>query len=258
MFHQNLEKLKRLRLSGMARALEDLQNLADRNQLDFDEQLALLIDREASDRANAALQSRLRQARLRQAACFENLNMKPARGLDKSMIRDLFTCRWISEHRHLILTGKTGTGKSWLSCALGNQAAREGHSVLYTRLSRLLDDIAVARLNRGAGRLMRQTARVGLLILDDWAMIDLTADQRRDLMEIIDDRHDRGSIILASQLPIDRWHATIGDPTYADAILDRLVHNAIRLPLKGKSLRDQTDGEGGAETVSGIEIAAAK
>ena len=258
MFHQNLEKLKRLRLSGMARALEDLQNLADRNQLDFDEQLALLIDREASDRANAALQSRLRQARLRQAACFENLNMKPARGLDKSMIRDLFTCRWISEHRHLILTGKTGTGKSWLACALGNQAAREGHSVLYTRLSRLLDDIAVARLNRGAGRLMRQTARVGLLILDDWAMIDLTADQRRDLMEIIDDRHDRGSIILASQLPIDRWHATIGDPTYADAILDRLVHNAIRLPLKGKSLRDQTDGEGGAETVSGIEIAAVK
>ena len=136
MHHQNLEKLKRLRLFGMARALEDLQNLADRGQLDFADQLAMMIDREAADRANAAMQTRLKQARLRQAACFENLDMKPARGLDKSTIRDLFTCRWIGEHRHLIVTGKTGTGKSWLSCALGNQAAREGYSVLYTRLSR--------------------------------------------------------------------------------------------------------------------------
>ena len=118
MHHQNLEKLKRLRLFGMARALEDLQNLADRGQLDFADQLAMMIDREAADRANAAMQTRLKQARLRQAACFENLDMKPARGLDKSTIRDLFTCRWIGEHRHLIVTGKTGTGKSWLSCAL--------------------------------------------------------------------------------------------------------------------------------------------
>ncbi len=126
MHHQNLEKLKRLRLFGMARALEDLQNLADRGQLDFADQLAMMIDREAEDRANAAMQTRLKQARLRQAACFENLDMKPARGLDKSTIRDLFTCRWIGEHRHLIVTGKTGTGKSWLSCALGNQAPPRG------------------------------------------------------------------------------------------------------------------------------------
>ena len=245
MHHQNLEKLKRLRLFGMARALEDLQNLADRGQLDFADQLAMLIDREAADRANAAMQTRLKQARLRQAACFENLDMKPARGLDKSTIRDLFTCRWIGEHRHLIVTGKTGTGKSWLSCALGNQAAREGYSVLYTRLSRLLDDFAVARLGNGVGRLMRKVTKVSVLILDDWAMIDLTAAQRRDLMEIVDDRHDRGSIILASQLPVESWHATIGDPTYADAILDRVVHNAIRLPLKGESRR-KPETNGGA------------
>jgi DNA replication protein DnaC len=253
MHYQNLEKLKRLRLFGMARALEDLQNLADRGQLDFADQLALLIDREATDRANTALLSRLRQARLRQSACFENLNMKAARGLDKGMIRDLFTCRWIGEHRHLIITGKTGTGKSWLACALGNQAAREGYSVLYTRLSRLLDDLAVARLGNGVGRLMRQVSKVSVLILDDWAMIDLTVAQRRDLMDVIDDRHDRGSIILTSQLPVDRWHATIGDPTYADAILDRIVHNAIRLPLKGGSLRkpdlDGGDSAGGADAV---------
>jgi DNA replication protein DnaC len=163
----------------MARALEDLENLADRGQLDFADQLALLIDREATDRANTALLARLRHARLRQAACFENLDMKVTRGLDKSMIRDLFTCRWIGERRHLIVTGKTGTGKSWISCALGNQAAREGYSVLYTRLSRLLDDLAVARLGNGVGRLMRQVTKAGVLILDDWAMIDLTAAQRR-------------------------------------------------------------------------------
>jgi DNA replication protein DnaC len=252
--YQNLEKLKRLRLSGMARALEDLENLADRGQMDFADQLALLIDREAADRANTALLSRLRQARLRQTACFENLNMKAARGLDKGMIRDLFTCRWIGEHRHLILTGKTGTGKSWIACALGNQAAREGYSVLYTRLSRLLDDLAVARLGNGVRRLMRQVSRVSMLILDDWAMIDLTAAQRSDLMEIVDDRHDRGSIVLASQLPVDRWHATIGDPTYADAILDRIVHNAIRLPLKGKSMREpETDAGVNAGSDAGID-----
>src|SRR5271157_1868973 len=253
MHYQNLEKLKRLKLFGMARALEDLQRLADRGQLDFADQLALLIDREATDRANAALLARLRHARLRQAACFENLDMKVARGLDKSMIRDLFTCRWIGERRHLIVTGKTGTGKSWISCALGNQAAREGYSVLYTRLSRLLDDLAVARLGNGVGRLMRQVTKAGVLILDDWAMIDLTAAQRRDLMEIIDDRNDRGSIILASQLPVDRWHASIGDPTYADAILDRLVHNAVRLPLKGKSLREP-EAEAGVNVSADAEI----
>ena len=159
MHHQNLEKLKPLRLFGMARALEDWPGLDDRGQLDFDDQLALLIERETADRANAALQMRLKRARLRQAACFENLDMKAARGLDKGMIRDLFTCRWIGEHRHLIVTGTTGTGKSWIACALGNQAAREGYSVLYTRLSRLLDDIASARLGSGAGALMRRLPR---------------------------------------------------------------------------------------------------
>jgi hypothetical protein len=152
--------------------------------------------------------------------------------LDKGLIRDLFTC-----HRHLIVTGATGTGKTWICCALGNQAAREGFSVLYARLSRLLDDLATARLANAVGRLMRRLAKVDLLILDDWAMTDLTAQQRRDLMEIVDDRHDRRSIILATQVPVDRWHDMIGDPTYADAILDRIVHNATRVELKGESLR---------------------
>ena len=143
---------------------------------------------------------RLKRARLRQAACFENLDLKASRGLDKGLIRDLFTCRWISQHRHVILTGATGTGKTWIACALGNQAAREGFSVLYTRLSRLLDGIAT-RVWLGAGALMRRIAKVDLLVVDDWMMSELIATQRRDLMEIVDDRHDRGSIILASKSP---------------------------------------------------------
>jgi DNA replication protein DnaC len=140
----------------------------------------------------------------------------------------------------VILTGATGTGKTWIACALGNQAAREGFSVLYTRLSRLLDDIATARL--GSGALMRRLARVDLLILDDWMMSELSATQRRDLMEIVDDRHDRGSIILATQIPLTSWHRAIGDSTYAEAILDRIVHAAYRIELQGDSLRKPARG----------------
>lgn len=252
MHYANLEKLKALRLFGMARALEELAGLENRGRLDFDDQLALLIEREAADRTNAALQTRLKRAQLRQTACFENLDLKATRGLDKELVRTLFTCRWIGAHRHLILAGATGTGKSWIACALGNQAAREGYSVLYTRLSRLLDEIATARLGSGASRLMRRIARVDLLILDDWAMSDLSAAQRRDLMEIVDDRHDRGSILLATQVPVDRWHAVIGDPTYADAILDRIVHAAYRIELKGESLR-KARPDGGSPATSGID-----
>ena len=211
MHHANLEKLKSLRLFGMVRALQELTGLDDRGRLDFDDQLALLIERETADRANTALEMRLKRARLRQAACFENLDLKAS--LDKGLIRDLFTGRWISQHRHVILTGATGTGKTWIACALGNQAAREGFSVLYTRLSRLLDDIATARLGSGAGALMRRIAKVDLLLVDDWMMSELSATQRRDLMEIVDDRHDRGSIILASQIPLTSWHRAIGDST---------------------------------------------
>ena len=240
MHHANLEKLKSLRLFGMVRALQELTGLDDRGRLDFDDQLALLIERETADRTNAALEMRLKRARLRQAACFENLDLKATRGLDKGLVRDLFTCRWISQHRHVILTGATGTGKTWIACALGNQAAREGFSVLYTRLSRLLDDIATARLGSGAGALMRRIAKVDLLLVDDWMMSELTATQRRDLMEIVDDRH--GSIILATQIPLSSWHGAIGDATYADAILDRIVHAAYRVELQGDSLRKPSRG----------------
>ena len=140
------------------------------------------------------------------------------------------------------VAASTGTGKTWIACALGNQAAREGFSVLYTRLSRLLDDIATARLGSGAGALMRRIAKVDLLLVDDWMMSELSATQRRDLMEIVDDRHDRGSIILATQIPLSSWHGAIGDATYADAILDRIVHAAYRVELQGDSLRKPNRG----------------
>ncbi len=152
-------------------------------------------------------------------------------------MQTLATGQWIRQHLNVLVCGPAGIGKSWICCALGNRAARDGFSVLYKRLSRLLDDLAVARLHGRQARALRNLARVRVLILDDWAMMKLTAEQRRDLMEVIDDRHGRGSTVIATQIPVDRWHDQIGDPTYADAILDRLFHNAYRFDLRGKSMR---------------------
>jgi DNA replication protein DnaC len=255
MHHQNLEQLKALRLFGMARALEELAHTRERDALTFDDQLAVLIEREAADRANLALTHRLRRAHLRQNACLENLDLRTPRGLDRALVRDLASCRWVSEHRPILVIGPTGVGKTWIVCALGNQAARESHVVLYTRLNRLLDDLAVARLEGGANRLLRKLARVAVLILDDFAMTELTASQRRDLMEVIDDRHERGATVIATQVPVERWHHQIGDPTYADAILDRLVHQAYRIDLKGESLRKT---RAGGESLSAASSGAAE
>ena len=237
MHQQTIEKLHTLHLDAMADAFREQLDQPKLMALPFEERFALLVDRQHAAALNAALAQRLRRAGMRQDACLENLDLRTPRGLDRSTMQTLATGQWIRQHLNILLSGKTGIGKSWLACALGNRAARDGFSVLYKRLSRLLDDLAVARLHGRQARALRNLARTRVLILDDWAMVKLTAEQRRDLMEVIDDRHGRGSTIIATQVPVERWHDQIGDPTYADAILDRLFHNAYRLELRGKSMR---------------------
>jgi DNA replication protein DnaC len=237
MYQPTIEKLHALRLGAMAEALAAQLRLPEIDALPFSERLALLVDIQHSAMLNAALEQRLRRAGMRQSACVENMDLRTPRGLDRSSIQALAAGQWIRQHHNVLITGPSGIGKSWIACALGNQAARDGVSVLYKRLSRLLDELAVARLHGRQARALKTLARTRLLILDDWAMVKLTADQRRDLMEVIDDRHGRASTIVATQIPLERWHDQIGDPTYADAILDRLVHHAYRFELKGESMR---------------------
>jgi DNA replication protein DnaC len=237
MLQQTIDKLHALRLAAMADALQTQATQPEIAALPFEERLALLVDVQHTAALNAALAQRLRRAGMRQSACLENLDLRTPRNLDRGTMHALATSQWIRSNLNILITGPAGVGKSWIACALGNRAARDGFSVLYKRLSRLLDELAVARLHGRQARALTTLARTRVLLLDDWAMIKLTAEQRRDLMEVIDDRHGRASTIVATQMPLERWHDMIADPTYADAILDRLVHNAYHIELKGDSMR---------------------
>ncbi len=235
--HPTLDKLNLLRFTGMAKALTEQMELPEIEQLGFDERLGLLIDREMTERDNRRLKTRLRKARLKQNASIEDIDYRHARGLDRSLITELANCQWIRQHLNILITGPTGVGKTWIACALSQKACREGYTAQYLRLSRLLQEMSIAKGDGSYAKMLTSLAKMDVLILDDWGLSKLTSEQRRDLLEILEDRHDNRSTVVTSQLPIDKWHSVIDDPTLADAILDRLVHNAYKINLKGESMR---------------------
>lgn len=235
--HPTLDKLQALKLTGMTAALAEQLQMPDIEELSFDERLGLLVDRELTARDNRRLTSRLRRARLKHQAALEDIDYRHPRGLDKSLLQALASCRWVKEHLNILITGPTGVGKTWLACALAQKACREGHTALYLRLPRLLQELAIAKGDGRYPKLLTTLAKTEILVLDDWGLAPLTAEQRRDLLEILEDRHGVRSTLATSQLPLDKWHDLIGDPTLADAILDRLVHNAYKIDLKGASMR---------------------
>ena len=235
--HPTLDGLQTLKLTGMAAALADQMATPDIDELAFEERLGLLVDREITERENRRLTSRLRRARLRHVAALEDIDYRNPRGLDKGLIQSLATCQWAKEHLNILITGPTGVGKTWLACALAHKACREGYTVMYLRLARLLGDMVIAKGDGRYPKLLATLAKVDVLLLDDWGLMKLNAENRRDLLEVLEDRHGRRSTIATSQLPIEEWHAVIGDPTLADAILDRLVHNAYKINLRGESMR---------------------
>ncbi len=235
--HPTLDKLQTLRLPGMLKALSEQQQMPEINSLGFEERLGLLIDREMTERENRRLGSRLKKAKLRHSCCVEDLDFKTSRGLDRALIMSLVACTWIARGINVLICGPTGVGKSYLACALAHKACLEGYSSLYLRLPRLFEELRLAKADGRYGKLMLSYAKTDLLVLDDWGLTPMTDPQRRDLLELLEDRYGRKSTIVTSQLPVTSWHEAIGDPTLADAILDRIVHNAHKIELKGESMR---------------------
>lgn len=234
---QTLDKLHALKLPALAEALAEQLSKPEYQDLSFEERVGLLVDAEWTRREQKKLSQRLKTARLRQHASVEDIDFRAARGLDRSVVLSLSTCGFIRDHLNVLVTGPAGVGKSFLACALGERACRTGFTVTYVRAPRLYRDLAVARGDGSWSRLVARLAKVDLLVVDDWGLAPLAEAERRDLLEIIEDRYDHGSTLITSQLPTRAWHEAIGEPTLADAICDRLLSRAHKIELKGKSMR---------------------
>ncbi len=232
-----LDRLHALNLMGMARAFQEQLERPDYQGLSFEERLGLLVDREAQDRDNRRLERHLKTAKLRSDACLEDIDFHHPRGLDRAVLRSLGEAEWVTAHRAILIIGPTGVGKTFLACAVAQAAIRRGHTGLYQRAPRLLNELALAHADGRLPRLLAAWARIDVLVIDDLALRPLPPEQAADFLEVIEDRHQRRSTIVTSQLPISHWHEALGEPTIADAILDRLVHQAHRLELRGDSLR---------------------
>lgn len=232
-----IEKLNSMRLNAMAKAFADQMQRPDMASLSFEERFGLIVDYQMTDLDNRRMLNRLKSAKLRQSASIEDLDFKQGRGMDRSTIMSLAQNQWVKNHNNILVTGPTGAGKSYLACALAQKACRDGYSVLYQRVPRLLHDIAVSRHDGRYHKLMAPIIKCEVLILDDLLISPLTRDEQRELLEIVEERYERRATVVTSQLPVKAWHDAMQDPTLADAILDRLVHNAYKLELKGESMR---------------------
>jgi DNA replication protein DnaC len=235
--HPTLDKLASLKLTGMLEAMQEQRQIGAYGELSFEERLGMLVDREATMRQNRLIAGRMKRAALRQEAAVEDIDFRHPRGLDRSVIMSLATCQWVRIRRNCLITGPTGVGKSYIACALAQKAIREGCSARYERLSRLLAQLAAARHDGTYYAKLGALAQTDLLVLDDWGVTPLTDGNRIDLLELMDDRYDRKSTLITSQMPVGTWHAYIANPTFADAILDRTLHNSHRIELSGESIR---------------------
>jgi DNA replication protein DnaC len=234
---QTIEKLHTLKLIGMAEAFQDQLSQPDIGRLSCEERFGLIVDRQWIWKEDCRMQRYLKQAKLKLNACVEDIDYKTPRGIDQSVMMRLISCDWIRQHQNIIITGPTGAGKTFLACALANKACREGYRTFYIRSPKLYYELAVSRGDGSYGQLINKLARTQILIIDDLGLAPMTDSERRDLLEVIEDRHGSASTIVTSHLPIENWHEHIGDPTIADAILDRLIHNAHKIKMKGGSMR---------------------